>query len=110
MLFASNGFFYVASYIANNTAKRLQFKQDEIKKAFYKLMNNAPYSKTIENVARRTNIRLLNDMKKARKLVEKPHFVNFRVFDGQVTPPKEQVKAAAAEEQQLQKALVGIEM
>ena len=39
---------YVASYIANNTAKRKQFKHDDVKKAFYKLMNNAPYGKTIE--------------------------------------------------------------
>ena len=74
-------FNYVASYIANNTAKRQQFKIDEVKKAFYKLMNNAPYGKTIENVARRTDIRLLNDMKKARKLVEKQHCVDFRMFD-----------------------------
>ena len=54
---------YVASYIANNTAKRQQFKHDNVKKAFYKLMYNAPYGKTIDKVARRTDIRLLNDMK-----------------------------------------------
>ena len=81
---------YVASYIANNTAKRQQFKHDEVKKAFYKLINNAPYGKTIENVARRTDIRPLNDMEKARKLAEKPHCVVFRVFDGQVAQEKEQ--------------------
>ena len=34
---------YVASDIAINTAKRQQFKHDNVKKAFYKLMNNAPY-------------------------------------------------------------------
>ena len=74
-------------------------------------MNNAPYGKKIDNVARRTHIRLLNDMKKARRLAEKPHCVDFRVFDGQVAPPEEQVEAAAAEEQQQQqKALVWIEM
>ena len=101
---------YVASYIANNTAKRKQFKHDDVKKAFYKLMNNALYGKTIENVARRTDIRLLNDMEKARRLAEKPHCVDFRVFDGQVAQPEEQVEAAAAEEQQLQETLVGIEM
>ena len=49
-------------------------------------MNNAPYGQTIENVARRTDIRLLNDMEKARRLAEKPHCVDIRVFDGQVTP------------------------
>ena len=101
---------YVASYIANNTAKRNQYKHDDVKKVFYKLMNNAPNKKTIENVARRTDIRLLNNMEKARRLAEKPHCVDFRVFDGQITPPEEQVEAAAAEEQQLQEALVGIEM
>ena len=73
-------------------------------------MNNAPYGKTIENVARRTDIRLLNDLEKARRLAEKPHCVDFRVFDGQVAPQEEQVEAAVAEEQQQQEALVGIEM
>ena len=101
---------YVAGYIANNTEKRKQFKHDDVKKAFYKLMNNAMYGKTIANVARRTDIRLLNDMEKARKLAERPHCVDFRVFDGHVAPPEEQVEAAAAEEQQQQEALVGIEM
>ena len=101
---------YVASYIANNTAKRKQYKHDDVNKAVYKLMNNAPYGKTIENVARRTDIRLLNYIKKARRFAKKPHCVDFRVFDGQVAPPEEQVKAATAEEQQQQEALVGIEM
>ena len=102
--------FYVASYIANNTAKRKQFKHVDVKKAFYKLMNNAPYRKIIESVARRTDIRRFNDMKKARRLAEKPPCVNFRVFDGQVAPPEKQVEAATAKEQQLQEALVDIEM
>ena len=47
-------------------------------------MNNAPYGKTIDNVARQTDIRLLNDMENAQRLAEKPHCVDFRVFDGQV--------------------------
>ena len=101
---------YVAGYIANNMEKRKQFKHDDVTKAFYKLMNNAPYGKTIENVARRTDIKLLNDMEKARKLAEKPHCVEFRVFDDHVAPPDEQVENSAAEEQRQQDALVGIEM
>ena len=74
------------------------------------LMNKAPYGKTIENVARRTDIRLLNDMEKTRNLAENPHCVDYRVFNKHVAPPDVQVEAAAAEEQQQQKALVGIEM
>ena len=57
--------FYVASYIANNTENRKQYKHDDVKKAFYKLMNNAPYKQTIETVARRTDSRMRNDMGKA---------------------------------------------
>ena len=69
-------------------------------------MNNAPYDKTIENVAQRTNIRLLNDMEKAGKLAEKPLCVEFRVFTGQLAPPEEQVEVEVAKEQRLQEALV----
>ena len=64
---------YVAGYIANNMEKQKQFKHDDVKKALDKLMNNAPYWKTIENVARRTDIKQLNDKDKTRKLAEKPH-------------------------------------
>ena len=49
-------------------------------------------------------------MEKARKLAEQPHCVDFRVFDGQLAPPEEQVEVAVAEEQRQQEALVGIEM
>ena len=61
---------YVTQYIANNTEKPKQFKHDDLKITFYKLINDAPYGKTIENIARRTVIRLLNDIKKARKLAD----------------------------------------
>ena len=72
---------YNAVDIANNTAKRQQYKHVDVKKSFYKLINNAPYEHTIENVARRSNICLVNDMEKTRKLAERPHYVDFRVFD-----------------------------
>ena len=101
---------YVASYIANNTSKRQQYKHDDVKKTFYKLINKAPYGKTIWNVARRTDIWLLNNMNKVRKLAEKPNCVDFRVFDGKVAEQEEQVEATAAEEQQPQEVLVGIKM
>ena len=73
-------------------------------------MNNAPYWKTSENMDRRVDIRLLNNMEKARRLAEKPHCVDFRVFDRQVAQPEEQIEVTAAEEEQQREALVGIEM
>ena len=47
---------------------------------------------------------------KSRGGWQKNHTVDFRVFDGQITPPEEQVEAAVGEQQQRQEALVGIEM
>ena len=57
---------YFEPYIDNNTQKRRQCKTDEVKRNFYKLMNNAPYGKTIENVAKRSDIRLGTEENKAR--------------------------------------------
>ena len=49
-------------------------------------------------------------MEKAQRLAHKPHCVDFRVFEGHVTPQEEQVEAAALEAQQEQEALVDIEI
>ena len=78
--------------------------------ALYKLRNNAPDGKTIDNEGQRANIRYLNDMDKLRKLAEKPHCVDSSVFNNQVAPPEKQVEPAGAENQQLRNALVKIEM
>ena len=49
-------------------------------------MNNAPYGTKIENLTRRTDIKLLNDILTSRRLADKPHCVDFHVFDGQLAP------------------------
>ena len=56
--------------------RRAQCAGDETQRFFFKLMNNAPYSKTIKNVGKRTDIRLLNDETKAYRLTEKPHCID----------------------------------
>ena len=43
-------------------------------------MNNAPYGQTIENVAKRSDNRLILGEQKAVKLAEKPHCIDFRMF------------------------------
>ena len=71
---------YLSAYIKHNTEMRQANRGDETKKNFFKLMNNAPYGKTIENVAKRTDIRLIVGEQKAVKLAEKPHCIDFRMF------------------------------
>ena len=67
-------------YIDYNAKQRRIFKSDETKKNFYKLMNNSPYLKTIENVTKRNTIKLYTDSKKARKAVSKEHCLDFQAF------------------------------
>ena len=52
------GLAYLAGYIKHNIHMRQANRRDETKNIFM-LMNNAPYGKTIENVAKRTDIRLI---------------------------------------------------
>ena len=70
----------LANYIKFNTDKRAAARLDECLRNLFKMMNNAPYGKTIENVAKRTAIKVLTDMEKARRLAEKPQCINFRLF------------------------------
>ena len=71
---------YLAGYIKNNTERRYANRDDVTKKNFYKLMNNSPYGKTIENVEKRSNIKLLTSLEKMRKMAEQPHCIDLRVF------------------------------
>ena len=45
------------------------------------MINNAFYGKTIKNVAKRTNIKVLTNMQKACHMAEKPQCINFRLFN-----------------------------
>ena len=62
----------LADYIKFNTDQRAAAGKDECKRTFFKMMNNAPDGNTIENVSNRTNIKVLTDMEKARRMAEKP--------------------------------------
>ena len=70
---------WLAPYIQKNQDLRAA-AHNEFEKDFFKLMNNAVYGKTCENLKKRTDIKLLTDEHKAKKLVEKPHCLGFKIF------------------------------
>ena len=66
-------------YIELNQKKRAQATTD-LEKDFYKLMNNSVFGKTCENMKKRTNIKLVQDARKAEKLISNPAFMDVRIF------------------------------
>ena len=71
---------WLAPYIKKNSDLRAGSKND-FEKEFFKLMNNSIYGKTCENQKKRTDIKLVTQDDKRRKLVEKPHCMGFKIFD-----------------------------
>jgi len=53
----------------------------EFEKDFCKLLNNSVSGKTIENIRKRVNVRLITNEKSAKSFVAKPHFERLTMFD-----------------------------
>ena len=63
-------------YIDLNTELRKQSKND-LEKDLFRLMNNAIFGKSMENVLNRSNVKLINnDPEKLLKLIKQPNFQN----------------------------------
>ena len=50
-------------------------------KYFFKLMNDSVFGRTMENLRKRVDVRLVTDQKKLFKLVSKPTYVNSKIFN-----------------------------
>ena len=71
---------WMEPYIRKNTDLRKEAK-NAFEKDFFKLMNNSPFGKTIENIRKRQNVILVDDRKKVLKLTSKPNFDRATIFD-----------------------------
>ena len=70
----------MGQYINFNTQKRTNAK-NAFEKDFFKLLNNSAFGKTMENLRKRVDVRLVTDQKKLSKLVSKPTYVNSKIFN-----------------------------
>ena len=71
---------WLKPYIDKNTNLRTQAKNN-FEKDFFKLMNNAVFGKTMENIRNRVNIKLVNTGEKFKKLVAKPNYESRIIFN-----------------------------
>ena len=71
---------WMEPYIRKNTELR-KSAANSFEKDFFKLMNNSVFGKTIENIRKRQNIKLVDDRDRALKLSSRPNFERATIFD-----------------------------
>ena len=70
---------WLKEYIDMNTEYRMNAKND-FENDFFKLMNNAVLGKTMENVGKHRDIKLVNNDKRRNKLVSEPNYHTTKWF------------------------------
>ena len=71
---------WLKTYIDFNTRQRTKAK-NAFEKDFFKLMNNSVFGKTMENIRKREDIKLVTNEKLLMKMTSKPTFINSKIFN-----------------------------
>ena len=71
---------WLKQYIDFDTKKRTDAK-NAFEKDFFKLMNNSVFGKTMENIRKRVDVRLVTDENKLLKIAAKPTYVSCKIFN-----------------------------
>ena len=71
---------WLKPYIDFNTKKRAEAK-NSFEKDFFKLMNNSVFGKTMENLRKRQDIKLVTDEEKLSKWASRPSFISSKIFN-----------------------------
>ena len=71
---------WLKEYVEFNTRKR-QESTVEFNKNFLKLLINCVYGKSMENIRKIINVKVVNNSKECHKCVSKPNFISQKIFD-----------------------------
>ena len=71
---------WLRQYIDFNTNKRKEAKTS-FEKDFFELMNNSIFGKTMENLRKRVDVRLVTDVDQFTRLTSKPTFISSKIFN-----------------------------
>ena len=70
---------WMKKYIDFNTKKRKN-EDNDFEKDFFKLMINSVYGKSMENLRKRINVRLINNAKDFLKYTNRPTYITHKIF------------------------------